>query len=99
MRSSTIPVLRARARLTRQGQISVPKAVRDRLDLLPGDELEFHVGEDGAVITAHRAPHVLQFAGIAHTAAERIPATAEQIDAMIRDATAAAHGGGDRSSS
>ena len=97
MQSKSTIVLRARARLTRQGQISVPKAVRDRLDLLPGDELEFHVAEEGAVITAHRAPHVLQFAGIAHTAAERIPATAEQIDAMIRDATAAARSASTRS--
>jgi AbrB family looped-hinge helix DNA binding protein len=82
-------VLTARARLTRQGQISVPQAVRQRLGLQAGDELEFHVGAGGAVVTAHPARHVLDFAGIARAAAGRIPPTAEQIDAMIRDATAA----------
>ena len=91
MSIKTDEVLTARARLTRQGQISVPKAVRDRLGISPGDELEFHVGSGGAVVTALPARHVLDFAGIARAAAGRIPPTAEQIDAMIRDATAAAH--------
>jgi AbrB family looped-hinge helix DNA binding protein len=90
-------VVTARARLTRQGQISVPKTVRDRLGLSPGDELEFHVGPGGAVVTAHPARHILDFAGIARAAAERIPPTAEQIDAMIHDATAAAHAARGRS--
>ncbi|MGH2454774.1 MAG: AbrB/MazE/SpoVT family DNA-binding domain-containing protein [Candidatus Limnocylindria bacterium] len=84
-------VLTARARVTRQGQISVPKAVRDRLGLGPGDELEFHLSRAGAVVTTRPARHLLGFAGIAEAAAPRIPPTAEQIGAMIRDATAASH--------
>jgi len=31
----------ARARLTSKGQITIPKAVRERLGLQPGDEIEF----------------------------------------------------------
>lgn len=69
----------------------MPKAVRERLGLDPGDELQFHVGSAGAVVTAHPARHMLDFAGIARAAAGRIPPTAQQIDAMIRDAAAASH--------
>ncbi len=85
-------VTSARARLTRQGQISVPKAVRDSLGLEPGDELEFHVHGEGAVVTRRPARHLVDFAGIARTAASRIPPTAEQIDALIRAVVSSARG-------
>ncbi len=37
------------ATLTSKGQVTVPKAVRDRLHLNPGDKIEFLVDEDGTV--------------------------------------------------
>lgn len=37
------------ATITSKGQITVPKAVRDRLHLNPGDKIEFLVDEDGTV--------------------------------------------------
>ena len=36
----------ATSRLTRRGQVTIPKAVRAQLGLAPGDEIEF-VAEDG----------------------------------------------------
>ena len=36
----------ARARLTSKGQITIPKAVRERLGLQPGDEIEFVEDEE-----------------------------------------------------
>lgn len=36
-----------RAKITSKGQLTVPKAVRDGLQLKPGDEVEFDVREDG----------------------------------------------------
>ena len=37
------------ATITSKGQITVPKAVRDRLHLRPGDKVEFLVDDDGTV--------------------------------------------------
>ena len=37
----------ATSRLTRRGQVTIPKEVRAHLGLAPGDEIEF-VAEDGA---------------------------------------------------
>ena len=40
--------------LTSKGQITVPKAIRDRLGLIEGDILEFTIGEDGRIIVRPR---------------------------------------------
>ena len=37
------------ATMTTKGQITVPKAVRDRLRLEPGDKVYFDILEDGSV--------------------------------------------------
>jgi len=53
------------ARLTRQGQITVPKAVREALGAMPGDELLFEL-HDGDIVVRHRPRRsVLAYAGMA----------------------------------
>ena len=37
-------------RVTSKGQVTIPQAVRERAGLGPGAEVEFALGEDGAVI-------------------------------------------------
>ncbi len=74
---------RRRARLTSQGQITVPKAVRDALGARPGDDLEFVPRGGGFFVTVHPRKSVLDFAGAAATAAVRIPKTAEELDAAV----------------
>lgn len=72
-----------RARLTSQGQITVPKSIRDALGARPGDEIEF-VPRDGELLVEVRPKRsVLDFAGIASHAAAAIPSTAEGIDELI----------------
>ena len=37
-------------RLTSKGQVTIPKSIRDRLGVKPGDEVEFVANEAGPVI-------------------------------------------------
>jgi antitoxin PrlF len=40
----------ARATITSKGQITIPKEVRDRLGLKPGDRVEIHVDPEGRAV-------------------------------------------------
>ena len=72
-----------RARLSKQGRITVPKAVRDALGLRPGDDLEFVPQGETYVVERRRRRSILDFAGLAADAVSRTPATAEELDEMI----------------
>lgn len=50
-----------RARVTSKGQVTIPKIVRDALDLRAGDELMFRVERSRAVVA--KTPDFLQLAG------------------------------------
>jgi AbrB family looped-hinge helix DNA binding protein len=50
------------AKLTSKGQITVPKAVRDRLELEPGDQVLFRL--EGGRATLARTPDFLDLAGL-----------------------------------
>jgi antitoxin PrlF len=75
---------RQRARLTRQGQITVPKAIRDALGAHPGDDFEFIPRGTEVLIEVRPRRSVLDFAGLAAGAASKIPATADALDDLIR---------------
>jgi len=49
------------ATLTSKGQITVPKAVRDALDLTAGDRVVFQVEKDRALLA--KTPDLLELAG------------------------------------
>lgn len=49
------------ARITSKGQVTIPKAVRDALELHEGDELHFRVERSRAVIA--KTPSFLELAG------------------------------------
>jgi AbrB family looped-hinge helix DNA binding protein len=51
----------AAARLTSKGQITIPKVVRDALDLHAGDELVFRVERKRAVVA--KTPNFIDLAG------------------------------------
>ena len=74
---------RNRARLTRQGQITVPKAVRDALGARPGDEIEFVARGQHLLIEVRPRRSILEFAGIGARAVPQLPETAEALDELI----------------
>ncbi len=53
--------MEASARLTSKGQITIPKSVRDALDLHEGDEVLFRVERQRAVVA--KTPDFLDLAG------------------------------------
>ena len=44
------------AAITRKGQATIPKAVRDHLGLKPGDRVKFFVHPDGSVVLLPKLP-------------------------------------------
>ncbi len=83
MGTDVVLVTRQRARLTGQGQITVPKAVRDALGARPGDDIEFVPRGDELLIEVRQRRSVLDFAGIAADAKDHVPDTAAELDGLI----------------
>jgi antitoxin PrlF len=80
---------RHRARITSQGQITVPKSVRDAMGVRPGDELEFEPAGEAYLVRPRTRRSILELSGIAGKASGRIPPTAEALDRLIADGMAA----------
>ena len=54
----------AHSTITAKGQTTVPKEIRDRLKLKPGDRIEYVVTDDGQVLLKARNKRMADFAGI-----------------------------------
>ena len=70
--------------LTRKGQTTIPKEVRDYLKLEAGDQIDFLIQPDGSVVVRPATIHVKDLKGILH----RKGMKAVSVDAMnksIRD--------------
>lgn len=52
------------AKITSKGQLTVPREVRDRLGVGPGDSLEFHLEDDRVVVTPVRQRRLEEFRGL-----------------------------------
>ena len=57
------------AKITSKGQVTIPKSVRDALELHEGDELLFRVERSRAVIA--KTPSLLELAGSVSVPAEK----------------------------
>jgi antitoxin PrlF len=65
--------------LTSKGQTTIPKDVRKRLNLQPGDRLEFVIDEDGRVLILPASIDASELAGML-----KAPARPVSVEAMNR---------------
>lgn len=65
--------------LTRRGQITIPKDIRRRLNLRPGDRIEFVIDEAGCVLVLPASIDALELAGIL-----KFPARTVSVEDMNR---------------
>jgi AbrB family looped-hinge helix DNA binding protein len=71
------------ATLTSKGQTTIPKDIRDRLHLKPGDRLEFVVQHDGKVLMIPATIDVRDLKGILPKPKRKL--SLDDIDRVIRD--------------
>lgn len=70
--------------LTIKGQVTIPKPVRERLGVKPGDKIAFELGEDGRVVVSKAGgkPKRSRFAALRGHAGKGM--TTDQIMALTR---------------
>lgn len=68
--------------LTRKGQVTIPKAVRERLGVRAGSTLQFAVDEGGQVVVSAREPKISDLVGILPK--PKRPATIEEMNEAAR---------------
>ena len=74
------------ATLTSKGQITLPKAIRQRLRVHTGDAVEFTVGADGEIRVRAGSVDVSALRGLLHRSGRR-PVTVERMNEVIRKAS------------
>lgn len=57
------------AKVTSKGQVTIPKAVRDKLGIAEGDEIVFRVEKNRALLA--KTPNLLELAGAVDVPAEK----------------------------
>ena len=72
------------ATVTRKGQLTLPKAVRDRLRVSDGGKVRFTVEDDGRIIVTRKGSRLSDLFGI--LGKPRRSATLEEMDEAIRQA-------------
>lgn len=69
--------------LTSKGQVTIPKAIRERLDLKTGDRIDFIVNEAGEAVIRRVSRSAKQIQGmLAHRAGRTI--SIERMDEAVR---------------
>ncbi len=71
----------ATATLTSKGQTTIPKEIRDHLNLKPGDKISFKI-EDGRVVLRAKNRSVLELAGILKRPGQEVLTIEEMNDAI-----------------
>ena len=72
------------SRVTRKGQVTIPKRIRDHLGIEPGSVIDFELGADGRIVLvkAGAVPKPSRFERIRGIATTKM--TTDQIMALLR---------------
>jgi antitoxin PrlF len=72
------------SRVTRKGQVTIPKRVRDHLGIEPGSVVDFELGADGRIVLvkAGGSPPPSRFARMRGIATTKL--TTDQLMALLR---------------
>lgn len=70
------------ATMTSKGQVTLPRDVREQMDLKPGDRLDFHVAPDGTLVGRRASRSAMDIAGILARPGQR-PISVEEMDEGI----------------
>ena len=71
------------SRVTRKGQVTIPKRVRDHLGIEPGSIVEFEVAPDGRIVLVKQGvPQPSRFERVRGTATTKL--TTDELMAMLR---------------
>lgn len=74
----------ARSTITRKGQTTIPKVVRERLGVEYGDQIDFVMKPDGTVVVEAAKIDVMSLAGMLKRKGQK-PVTIEEMNETIRD--------------
>jgi len=72
------------ATMTSKGQVTLPKDVRDQMNLKPGDQLDFRVAPDGTLVGRRASRSVMEIAGILARPGQRSVSVEEMDEGIAR---------------
>jgi len=72
--------------ITSKGQITIPKAIRDQLNLAPGDKVKFFIQPDGNLVILPKLP-ITALKGIVRSRRDHPPSLEEMDAAIAKGAT------------
>lgn len=76
----------ARSTLTSKGQITIPKAIRERLGLRVGERLEFRIGKDERIVMERTWVHEpRKIAGLLKHLAPEKPVSVEEMKRAVAE--------------
>ncbi len=76
----------ASATLTSKGQITIPKPVRDRMHLQPGDKLEFHIQDDETILLEPATGDISELDGLLHDPSQHSVSVEDMNDVIQKEA-------------
>jgi len=76
----------SQAKLTTKGQVTIPKVVREQLDLKAGDRIDFIVSDSGEAVIRRVSRSVKEIQGLlSHRARTPVsPVSVEEMDEAVR---------------